>query len=79
MLAVFHPEEQCNPCGFTMKMSSRYHRLLIDDVKRTTKIVGMGPFNLMIIHVEKMNFVNNQCFGLPKKDIIMYCSSFIHL
>ena len=27
-----------------MKMSSRYHRLLIYDVKRTTKIDGMGPF-----------------------------------
>ena len=28
-----------------MKMSSRYHRLLIYDVKRTTKIDGMGLFN----------------------------------
>ena len=27
-------------------MSSRYHRLLIYDVKRTTKIDGMGPFNV---------------------------------
>ena len=34
----------CNSCGFTMKMSYRYHRLLIYDVKRTTKIDGMGPF-----------------------------------
>ena len=25
-------------------MSSRYHRLFIYDVKRTTKIDGMGPF-----------------------------------
>ena len=31
-------------CGYAMKMSSRYHRLLIDDVKLTTKIDGMGPF-----------------------------------
>ena len=27
-----------------MKISSRYHRLLIYDEKRTTKINGMGPF-----------------------------------
>ena len=36
----------CNPCGSTMKMSFRYHRLLIYDVKRTTKIDGMGPFHV---------------------------------
>ena len=33
----------CNLCGYTMKISSRYHRLLIYDVK-STKIDGMGPF-----------------------------------
>ena len=38
----------CNRCGNTMKISSRYHRLLIYDVKRTTKIDGMGPFNCMV-------------------------------
>ena len=27
------PRSMCNPCGYTMKMSSRYHRLLIYDVK----------------------------------------------
>ena len=36
-----------NPCDHTMKISSRYHRLLIYDVKKTTKIDGMGPFNLL--------------------------------
>ena len=40
------PRSACNSCGFTMKMSSRYHRLLIYDVKRTTKIDGMGPFDI---------------------------------
>ena len=35
----------CNPCGNTIKISLRYHRLLIYDVKRTTKIDGMDPFN----------------------------------
>ena len=35
----------CNPCGYAMKIISRYHRLLIYDVKRTTKIDGMGLFN----------------------------------
>ena len=40
------PEERATlQCGFTMKMSSRCHRLLIYDVKRTTKIEGMGSFN----------------------------------
>ena len=34
----------CNPCGYTMKISYRYHKLLIYYVKRTTKIDGMDPF-----------------------------------
>ena len=37
-------EGNVQPCGYTMKKSSRYHRLLISDVKRTTKIDSMGPF-----------------------------------
>ena len=32
-----------------MKMSSRYHWLLIYDVKLTTKIDGMGPFNIVTL------------------------------
>ena len=35
------PRRSCNPC--TMKIISRYHRLLIYDVKRTTEIESMGP------------------------------------
>ena len=42
------PTRACNPCGYTVKMSSRYHRLLIYDVKRTTKIDDMGPFNILL-------------------------------
>ena len=40
------PRRTCNPCGYSMKISSRYHiyRLLIFDFKRTTKIDGMGLF-----------------------------------
>ena len=38
----------CNPCGFTIENSYRYHGLLINNVKRTTKIDGMGPFNLSL-------------------------------
>ena len=39
------PGRTCNPCGYTMKISCRYQRLLIYDVKiRTTKIDGLGPF-----------------------------------
>ena len=41
--AEFNPEE-CETCGYTMKISSRYHRLLIYNKKRTTTIDGMGPF-----------------------------------
>ena len=33
-----------NPFGFTMLNSSRYHRHLSNDVKRISKIDGMGPF-----------------------------------
>ena len=39
------PRKTCNPCGCTMKISSRCHRLLFYEVKRTTRIDGMGPFN----------------------------------
>ena len=46
MLCQISPRRTCNPCGNTMKISLRYHRLLIYDVKRTTKIDGMGPFNV---------------------------------
>ena len=45
------PRRACNPCGYTMKMSSRYNRLLIYGVKRTTKTDGMGPFNVMCDYV----------------------------
>ena len=38
------PRRTCNQCGYTMKISSMYHRHLIYDVKRTTEIDGMGPF-----------------------------------
>ena len=40
----FSPRRMCNPCGYTMKICSRYHRLLIYNIKRTTEIDGMGPF-----------------------------------
>ena len=47
------PRRKGNPCGYTMNISLRYHRLLIYDVKRTIKMDGMGPFNLQFaaIHV----------------------------
>ena len=48
--------EACNPCGDTMKMSSRYHRLLIYDVKLTTKIDCMGPFNKKLSPVMRQPF-----------------------
>ena len=47
MHCCISPRRACNPCGYTMKISSRYHRLLIYDVKRTTKIDGIGPFKMV--------------------------------
>ena len=45
----FHPEK-CATHMVTMKMSSRYHNLLIYDVKRRpTNIDGMGPFNIQFL------------------------------
>ena len=43
------PRRMCHSCGYTMKISSRYHRLLIYDVKQYTKIDGMGPFNHVLL------------------------------
>ena len=44
------PKRTCTPCGYKVKMSSMYHRLLTyDHVKRTPKIDGMGPFKEQII------------------------------
>ena len=40
------PRRMCIPCGYTMKMGSRYHKLLIYDVRRTTEIDCMDPFNV---------------------------------
>ena len=40
------PRRMCNPCGYTMKISSRYHRLLIYDVKRNINIDCTGPFKV---------------------------------
>ena len=44
MHCTFLPRRTCNPCGYRTKMSSVYHRRLIYDVKRTSKIESMGPF-----------------------------------
>ena len=53
------PRRSCNPCGYTVKISSRYHRLLIYDVKTTTKIDGMGPFKLYQLGLKTQGYVNN--------------------
>ena len=45
------PRRKCNPCGYTMKMSSRHNRLLNYDLKKTTKIDGMGPFYMAKIDI----------------------------
>ena len=42
------PTRTHNPCGYTMKIGLKYHRLLIYNVKRTTKIEGIGPFDLTV-------------------------------
>ena len=48
MHGLISPRRACDPCGYTMKISSRYHRLLIYDVKSTTKTDGMGNFNAVM-------------------------------
>ena len=50
-IAKFFREECATQCGNTMKMISWYHRLLICDVKSTTKTDGMSPFNLITAKV----------------------------
>ena len=56
-IAKFYPEEHAEPCGFTMKISSRRHRFLVYIVKRSAKTDGMGPFNESI-----SKGLNNLCF-----------------
>ena len=53
------PRRVYNSCGYTMKMISRYHRFLIYDVTRTTKIDGMGPFNYLSLYFFKHCFELN--------------------
>ena len=42
--AEFHPEEHARHVVIQRKISSMNQRLFINDVKRTTKIDGIGPF-----------------------------------
>ena len=69
------PRITCNPCGHTKKIILRYHRLLIYDVKRTTKIDGMGPFKFIedsLISTEAMFSLgatwNHSCLGMALFD-----------
>ena len=41
------PRRTCNPCGYTLKISCRYHRLLIYDKNRTTETDGMRPYKFV--------------------------------
>ena len=68
------PRRACYPCGYTMKMSSRYHRLLIYDVKGTTKIDGMGPFNRI-----KDTLLNKTVLHFPTKYIMVVVDMHSHL
>ena len=44
-IAEFHPEERATHVVIQRKSVLGFHRLLIYDVKGTTKVDGMGPFN----------------------------------
>ena len=49
-------KRMCNPCGYLMKMSSRYHRLLIYDVERTTKKtiwVPLSYYHIQVVEYEE--------------------------
>ena len=43
------------PCRFTMKSNYRGHRLLVNVVKRNTKIDGMGPLKSAVNYLCFMN------------------------
>ena len=62
------PRNACNPCGYTMKISSRYYRLLIYDEKRITKIDGMGPF------IYKFSKTDSNLQGVVLTDILIMFS-----
>ena len=51
----------CRPCGFTMKISSRGHRLLNYIVKRNSKTDGLGPFNAYNLN-GSTTFLNAKCY-----------------
>ena len=56
-MAEFYPEGRAAPMDYTMKMSSRYHRLLIYDVKSTAKIDGhIQKGNAGIYQYENFNY-----------------------
>ena len=51
MYCKISPRRMCNPCGYTMKMSLRRFRHLINYVNRNHKIDGMGPFQIYNISI----------------------------
>ena len=50
-------QKNVSPLSFTLVLSSWYHRPLIYDVKRITKIDGMGPFKATVYSL----FIDNAC------------------
>ena len=51
----------CRTCGFTMKISSRGHRLLNYIVNRNTKTDGLGPFKACNLN-GSTTFLNAKCY-----------------
>ena len=56
-------------------MCSRYHRLLIYDGKRTTKIDGMGTFKLVTSHLVCLkpfprDVVTAECYKKPNQTLL---------
>ena len=50
--------KKCNPCGFTMDISSNRCMLLIYDAKRNTEIGGIGPFDSSNCYTVINNYIN---------------------
>ena len=65
------PRRACNPFGYTMKISSLYHRLLIFDVKLTTKTDGMGSFKPYFLEATK----NVTLYFQINSNYMQYCSN----
>ena len=70
------PRRMCNPCGHTVKIGSRHHRLLTYDAKRNTNIDGIGPFKgeltknfLFLFSLDQVSLISLLKYFPPKMSL----------